>query len=112
MKKEVESFAHLAKTVENKEAFQKDKLASVKGTVTQLFQDQLLPFIEDIEQNPNMSEEEKLKEIKDMTNIVLKKSDCSMTYYNKKMQYIDSCTSIAEIKSTIKRSIQNGKNYK
>ena len=47
-----------------------------------------------------------------MTNIVLKKSDCSMTYYNKKMQYIDSCTSVAEIKSTIKRSIQNGKNYK
>jgi hypothetical protein len=112
MKKEVESFAHLAKTVENREAFQKDKLASVKGTVTQLFQDQLLPYIENIEQNPNMSEAEKLKEIKDMTNIVLKKSDCSMSYYNKKMQYIDSCTSVAEIKSTIQRSIQNGKNYK
>ena len=43
-----------AKTTEAVEAFQKDKLASVKGTVTQLFQDQLLPFIEDIEQNPNM----------------------------------------------------------
>lgn len=95
-----------------KERFEEDKLASVKGTVTQLFKDRVIPYIDDIRKDNSLSEEEKVANIKDMISMILKQSDCSEDYYNKKMYFVNKETTVEGLIDTINRSISNGKTYK